>query len=175
MLDWLSKPFLHRGQWSRRAVLRAGAVGLGGLTLPRLLAAESAAPKRKRASRCIFLFLNGGPSQLDTFDMKPAAPSGIRGPYKPIATSAPGVFICAKLPRLARHMHQVAVVRSLHHTLNAHNSSAAYALSGHPPGSDADIAPSANDHPTYGSVVARLSPPGPLPAFVLTPTYLFDM
>src|SRR5206468_7145179 len=72
-------------------------------------------------------------------------------------------------------MRKVAVVRSATHHLSAHNSSAAYALSGHSPGSDAAIAPTAGDHPTYGSVVARLTPPGPLPAFVLTPTYLFDM
>ena len=96
MLDWLGAPFLHRGRWSRRTLLRAGVVGLGGLMLPDLLAAEAAAPKRKRARRCIFLFLNGGPSQLDTFDMKPAAPSGIRGPYRPIATSVPGLSICEK-------------------------------------------------------------------------------
>src|SRR5262249_48215589 len=57
----------------------------------------------------------------------------------------------------------------------AHNSSAAYALSGHSPGSDANIAPTASDHPTFGSVVARMTRPGPLPSFVLTPTYLFDM
>jgi hypothetical protein len=175
MIDWLSKLFPHRGQWSRRAIMRAGAIGLGGLNFPHLLAAESAAPKGKRAKRCIFLFLNGGPSQLDTFDMKPAAPSGIRGPYKPIATSVPGLTICEKLPRLAPLMHKVAVIRSATHNLTAHNSSAAYALSGHSPGSDAAIAPTANDHPTYGSVVARLSPAGPLPPFVLTPTYLFDM
>src|SRR4051812_26374580 len=175
MLDWLSAPFVHRGRLSRRTLLRAGAAGLGGLLLPQLLGAESAAVKRKRASHCIFLFLNGGPSQLDTFDMKPVAPSGIRGPYRPIATGVPGLSICEKLPRLAPWMHKVAVVRSATHHLSAHNSSAAYALSGHSPGSDAAIAPTAGDHPTYGSVVARLTPPGPLPAFVLTPTYLFDM
>jgi Protein of unknown function (DUF1501) len=174
MIDWLSKPFRYRGRWSRRSFLRAGAVGAGSLMLPQLLAAH-AEPNRKRASRCIFLFLNGGPSQLDTFDMKPAAPSGIRGPYKPIATSVPGVSICERLPRLASWMHKVAVVRSVTHQLTAHNSSAAYALSGHSPGSDAAIAPTANDHPTYGSVVARLAPAGQLPPFVLTPTYLFDM
>jgi hypothetical protein len=72
-------------------------------------------------------------------------------------------------------MHEIAIVRSMHHHLHAHNSGAAYALSGHSPGSDANIAPTAGDHPTYGSVVARLSPPGQLPPFVLTPTYLFDM
>src|SRR4051812_1806954 len=109
MLDWLSAPFVHRGRLSRRTLLRAGAAGLGGLLLPQLLGAESAAAKRKRASHCIFLFLNGGPSQLDTFDMKPAAPSGIRGPYRPIATSVPGLSICEKLPRLAPWMRKVAV------------------------------------------------------------------
>ena len=87
----------------------------------------------------------------------------------------PGVSICEKLPRLSRWMHKVAVVRSLHHHFSAHNTGAAYILSGHAPASDAAIAPTADDHPTYGSVVARLTPPGPLPAFVLTPTYLFDM
>ena len=133
------------------------------------------ASRRRRARRCILVFLNGGVSQLDTFDLKPDAPTGIRGPYRPIATSARGVFISEKLPRLARQMHHVAIVRSMHHHLGAHNSSAAYALSGHSPGSDAKIAPSADDHPTYGSVVARLSPPGPMPPFVLTPTYFFDM
>src|SRR4051794_36889819 len=133
MLDLLSQPALHRGVWSRRTLLRAGAVGLGGLTLSRLLAAEEGETRRRRAKRCIFLFLNGGPSQLDTFDMKPAAPSGIRGPYRPIATSVPGLSICEKLPRLAPWMRKVAVVRSATHHLSAHNSSAAYALSGHSP------------------------------------------
>ncbi|MBM4068182.1 MAG: DUF1501 domain-containing protein [Planctomycetes bacterium] len=175
MLEWLSKPFLHRGRWSRRALLRAGAVGVGGLMLPRLPASQSAAPRRRCASRCIFVFLNGGQSQLDTFDMKPLAPSGVRGPYRSIATSVPGLSICEKLPRLAQWMHKVAVIRSMTHNLSAHNSSAAYALSGRSPGSDAAIAPTATDHPTFGSVVARLSPPQTLPPFVLTPTYLFDM
>ena len=175
MLAGWSKPFWHQGHWSRRTLLRAGFLGLGGLALPRLLAAEGKSAGRAKAKSCILVFLNGGPSQLDTFDLKPAAPSGIRGPYKPIATRTPGVFITEKLPRLAQEMHRVALIRSVHHHLNAHNSSAAYALSGHSPGSDANIAPTANDHPALGAVVARLSRPGPLPPFVLTPTYLFDM
>jgi len=69
-----------------------------------------------------------------------------------------------------------AIIRSVHHHLSAHNSSAAYALSGHSPGTDANISPTPNDHPTYGSVVARvLPPPAKMPPFVLTPTFLFDM
>jgi hypothetical protein len=175
MLAWWSKPFWHKGRLSRRTLLRAGFLGLGGLALPRLLVAQAQNTARRKAKSCILIFLNGGPSQLDTFDMKPDAPSGIRGPYKPIATRAPGVFITEKLPRLAQQMHRVAIVRSAHHHLSAHNSSAAYALSGHSPGSDANIAPTATDHPALGAIVARMSRPGPLPPFVLMPTYLFDM
>src|SRR5271165_3856298 len=136
MLTWLSKPFFHRGRLSRRALLHAGVLGLTGLTLPRLLAAAAVVPPRRRARSCIFILLNGGPSQLDTFDLKPDAPSGVRGPYRPIATSAPGVFISEKLPRLARRMHKCTIVRSLHHHLSAHNTGAAYMLSGHAPASD---------------------------------------
>ncbi len=174
MLTLLSNPMFYRGHLTRREVLKAGVLGATGIGLPELLATE-ALSRGSKARRCIFILLNGGQSQLDTFDMKPNAAVGIRGPYKPIATTAPGVLISEKLPLLSRQMHQVAVIRSMHHTLSAHNSSAAYALSGHSPGSDANISPTANDHPTYGSVVARLSPPSLLPPFVLTPTYLFDM
>src|SRR4051812_7704182 len=102
MLSWSSKPFRHCGPWSRRALLRAGALGFGGLTLPDLLAAEAASPRRAKARSCIFIFLNGGASQLDTFDLKPDAPSGIRGPYRPIATRTSGISLCEKLPRLAQ-------------------------------------------------------------------------
>src|SRR5260370_15783660 len=140
MLRWFSKPFLRQGQWSRRALLRAGALGFGGLTLPDLLAAEVASPRRAKARSCIFIFLNGGAAQLDTFDLKPDAPSGIRGPYKPIATRTPGILLCQRLPRLAQWTHRLAIVRSAHHHLTAHNSSAAYALTGPSPGSDANIA-----------------------------------
>ncbi len=88
----------------------------------------------------------------------------------------PGIQISERLPRLAKLAHQFAILRSATHPFSAHNSSAAYALSGHSPGSDANIRPSPNDHPTYGSVVARVLPKlGGMPPFVLTPTYLFDM
>ncbi len=108
--------------------------------------------------------------------MKPDAPVEIRGPYRPIETSVPGVRITEKLPQLAKLAHHYAILRSATHPLSAHNSSAAYALSGHSPGSDANIRPTANDHPTYGSVVARVLPKlGGMPPFVLTPRFLFDM
>ncbi len=74
--------------WSRRHLLQAGGAGLMGLSLPKLLAAESVSggERKARAKSVIFLFLFGGPSQLETFDMKPDATSTIRGPFKPVAS-----------------------------------------------------------------------------------------
>src|SRR5262249_21857619 len=93
-----------------------------------------------------------------------------------IDTSVPGIQITEKLPLLARWADKFAIVRSFSHHLHGHNSGAAYALSGHSPGTDANIAPTAMDHPTYGSVVSKLLPAETaIPGFVLTPTWLFDM
>lgn len=160
----------------RRNFFRAGALALGGLSLADFYSLQAQSSAAGTAKHCIFVFLNGGPAQLDTFDLKPEAPTQIRGPYKPIATSVPGIQITEKLPLLARLADKFAILRSATHPLAAHNSSAAYALSGHTPGSDANIRPTPNDHPTYGSVVSRVLPPiAGMPPFVLTPTYLFDM
>lgn len=176
MLSYHSRPVRHQGGLTRRELLRAGMLSLGGLSLADLLHAEAANPDSRRAKHCIFVFLNGGQSQLDTFDMKPHAPDGIRGPYKPVDTRVPGIQISEKLPGLAKLTDKYAIIRSAHHHLQAHNSGAAYALSGHSPGTDANIFPTAADHPTYGSVVSRVMPaPAAVPSFVLTPRLLFDM
>ncbi len=170
-----SQPFRHRGNWTRREMLRAGSLLLGGLTLPELLRTRANAAVGG-AKHCIFVFLNGGPAQLDTFDMKPAAPDSIRGPYKPIATNVSGIEITEMLPKLSRLADKYAILRSATHHLSAHNSSAAYALSGHSPGTDANIFPTAMDHPTYSAIVSKLKPStNAMPSSVLTPTLLFDM
>jgi hypothetical protein len=167
---------MSRVSMSRRELLRFGALSLGGLTLADQLRSQALAKTRATARHCIFVFLNGGPAHLDTFDMKPDAPLDIRGLFRPIETSVPGIRISEKLPKLAKMAHRFAILRSATHPFSAHNSSAAYALSGHSPGSDANIRPTPNDHPTYGSVVARVLPKlRGMPPFVLTPTYLFDM
>lgn len=176
MLRVFGTPVCWRGRISRREILRAGALTFAGMTLPNLLRSTAHAETIGRAKHCILMLLNGGMAQQDTFDLKPSAPDGIRGPYQPISTTTPGLQICEKLPRLSQLTHKMAVVRSVHHHLLAHNSGAAYALSGHSPGTDQDIAPKTMDHPTYGSVFAKvLPPPATMPSFVLTPTYLFDM
>jgi hypothetical protein len=167
---------MSQARLTRRELLRFGALSLGGLSLADQLRADALASATAKARHCIFVFLNGGPAQLDTFDLKPEAPIEIRGPYRPIDTSVPGIQITEKLPRLAKLAHHFAILRSATHPFNAHNSSAAYALSGHSPGSDANIRPTPTDHPTYGSVVARVLPKlHGMPPFVLTPTFLFDM
>src|ERR1700709_1840623 len=89
---------------SRRDLLQIGGAGLLGLCLPKVLAAESAAPAftKGKAKSVIFLFLFGGPSQLETFDMKPGAPMDIRGPFSPIASRTPDLLISEHLGRLAK-------------------------------------------------------------------------
>jgi hypothetical protein len=98
---------------SRREILQVGGASLLGLGLPRLLRAEEQRPAGApaRADACIIIFLNGGPSHLDMWDMKPEAPKEIRGEFKPIATTVPGVQFSEHLPKLARHMHRCTLVR----------------------------------------------------------------
>jgi hypothetical protein len=120
---------------SRRRVLQAGGIGLLGLSLPRVLHAEARLRQtggRRVADACILVFLNGGPSHLDMWDMKPDAPKEIRGEFRPIATTVPGVRLCEHLPRLARWMHHCALVRSVRHGVNNAHAAAVYVgLTGH--------------------------------------------
>jgi hypothetical protein len=103
----------HRPRFGRRAFLRAGALSLGGLSLPGLLAHAAAEPKRLLSGRSvIFLFLHGGPSQFETFDPKMSAPAEIRSTTGEIATSIPGVTFGSSFPKLARLADRLAIVRS---------------------------------------------------------------
>src|SRR5437016_5753987 len=123
----------HDG-FTRRRLLQVGGAGLLGLSLPALLAASERPARRKaKAKAIIFLHQFGGPSQTDTFDMKPNAPDAVRGEFKPVATKVPGLQVCERLPRVARVMDKVCVVRSMTHTMKNHNSAAYYSLAGHAP------------------------------------------
>ncbi len=169
-----------RRRLSRRRVLQAGGLGLFGLGLPQLWAARSqgaVAPSLAqtgfgRAKSCIFLFMWGGPSQLDTFDMKPEAPAEVRGSFQPISTRVPGVQICEHFHRLADVTDKIAILRSLHHDDPAHLSSGHLTLTGHlAPTLKSDAAPpSDRDSPHLGSVLAKLrGAPGEFPPFVTLP------
>src|SRR5436305_6066016 len=99
---------------TRRDFLHAGALGAAGLSLPGLLQARAASkPRAGKAKSCILLFMDGGPPQMDTFDLKPEAPPEVRGEFKPIATSVPGIQVCDQLPLVAKHADKLAVVRSV--------------------------------------------------------------
>ena len=159
-------------------MLEAGLVSFAGLGLPQLLRA-AAGPNAGitgaefgRAKSCILVFAWGGPSHLDTWDMKPEAPEDIRGEFRPIATRTPGLQICEHFPKLARQTHRLTVIRSMSHDDPAHLSTVHRMQTGHlapRPKSDAD-GPSSNDWPHLGSVVARLLPPrGALPPAVIMP------
>ena len=105
---------------TRRDFLHAGSLGFLGLTLPEFLAIKaSGAVDPMKDVNCIQLMLVGGPSQLDTWDMKPDAPASIRGPYKPIKTNVPGIEISEIFPRMAKHADKFALLRSVYHTAAA--------------------------------------------------------
>src|SRR6184192_3262828 len=142
---------------SRREMLQIGGASLLGLSLPGLLKARQHGELHATADHLIVIFLNGGPSHLDMWDMKPAAPVEIRGEFKPTATTVPGIQLSDQLPRLARQIHHCAIVRSVHHTVNNAHAAAVYVgLTGHDRG-DAKVAIGAgpNDYPAIGSVIAR--------------------
>ncbi len=145
---------------ARRHAIKVGGLGLLGLTLPKILAAEAAKPaKSARIKSVVFLFQWGGPSHIDMFDMKPNAPSTHRGPHKPIASNADGIQVSERLPNVAKVMDKVTLIRSVHHTMKNHNSAGYYALTGHaPPSDDQRLRDGLELFPAYGSMVDRLAP-----------------
>lgn len=149
---------------SRRALLHWAGSGAAGLSLPGLLAAQNEAGKqgiRPQADSCIVLFLNGGPSHLDMWDMKPTGPVEIRGEFKPVSSSLEGVDVCEHLPRLATQMHRVSLIRSMHHSVNNSHAAAVYAaMTGHDRGEQGGGA-KPSDHPSPGAVLTRLRPGRP--------------
>ncbi len=141
-------------------MLEAAGAGLLGLSLPKLLAAEQRMPVHSpRAKSVIFLFLFGGPSQFETFDMKPDASSDIRGPYRPIGCRTPDLKICEHLPKLADISDKYCVIRSMSHGFNDHSGGGHYIQTGHrwhvPIGGGFSATP--QDWPSIGSVVEQVS------------------
>jgi hypothetical protein len=169
---------------SRREWLRAGGLGAFGLTMAgwhenlRLQAATEPEQRRGKAKACIVLFLMGGPPQHSMWDPKPDAPKEIRGEFKPIATSVPGMQFSELLPRSARLAHKISVLRAVSTGDNAHSSSGYAMLTGtpHQPLNVENANPGApNDWPTLGAVVQHLHRgSGALPAAVRLPHHIFN-
>ena len=146
---------------TRRGCLVAGALGAAGLSLPRWLAAREAAPGglAPKADACILLFLDGGPSHLDMWDMKPEAAVEVRGEFQSIETSLPGYRMCELLPKLAKQAHRSTIIRSMHHSVNNAHAAAVYcALTGHDRGEQGG-GTKPSDNPSPGSVLGKLRPP----------------
>jgi len=160
--------------WTRRDVLRAGALGVGGLSLVDALRAEAAGLGGGKAKSVIMIFNCGAPSHIDLWDPKPNASEDIRGPFKAIPTKVDGLQVTELIPELARRAHRYAVVRSVHHTQAQHNSGMYYSIVGRPYPQDSTlINPSRNDYPSLGTRVGwlarRESQGSAVPPYVITP------
>ncbi len=165
--------------YTRREMLQVAGAGLFGLSLPQLLQAEesqAAFLPNARAKSVMFLYLFGGPSQLETFDMKPEAPSGIRGPFQPIASRTPGLLMCEHMPRLAKISDRFCVVRSMTHSHNDHNA-CHYIQTGHKwtrsAANGSDVNARDTDWPSMGSVVEYLSQHAANAATRTLPDYVY--
>lgn len=160
---------------TRRELLRVGGLGLLGLTVPELASLRARGPAaNKRANACVFLFLFGGPSHIDLWDMKPAAPAEVRGEFRPTATRVPGIHVCEHLPRLAQHMDRLCLLRSMAHRMNVHGPACSEIFSGReyfaPPTTDQARR---EDWPSLSSLVLRYGMPRRgLPASAVLPWYL---
>ena len=174
------------GRLSRREVLRAGGLGVAGLSLAQLLrgqrsaraAPAEAAPSTGRARSCIVLFLMGGPPQHSTWDPKPNAPAEVRGEFAPIATTVPGMTIGELLPKTATLAEHLCLLRAMRTGDNAHSSSGYYMMTGvpHQPMNFENANPGApNNWPNLGAVVRHLhGGETSLPAAVRLPHHIFN-
>ncbi len=155
--------------WARRDFLQVGTTGAMGLnlSLAQLLQAEAAGQtdKSKNDVSFIYVFLKGGLSTIDTFDLKPDAPSDIRGPFNPIPSNVPGLQVGDKIPKTAKVMDKFSIIRSFGHRNAGHGPADHYMFTGYHPvsGFDGGLKPN-NQQPSMGSVIAHhLGPRGPIP------------
>jgi hypothetical protein len=170
---------------SRRSLLRSslqlGALGPLGLSLPTLLAPQARAASQIEgfgtAKRCLLLFMWGGPAHQDLWDMKPQAPSNIRGEFSPRPTNVPGIQISELMPNIARHADKLALIRSVTHTDNNHSTGAHWMLTGYKHRLTAEnFGASPSDHPHIGSVLSKLLPSqSKMPSFVSLPERIATM
>ena len=173
-------PQSSRWDLTRRGFLRVGGSSLLGFGFSPLLAGQARGASSGRARSVVIVFLTGGPSQLETFDLKPQAPAEIRGESQPIATATPGVHICEHLPQLAQRTGKLAIVRTMAHRELNHLLATHEILTGRPTpnprgGSDLDRQQSREDFPNYAAALNYLRPrAGGIPSGVSLPNYLIE-
>jgi hypothetical protein len=153
---------------SRRSFLRAGALGLAGLTLPAWLEHKAQAGASAKDTSVILIWLDGGPTHMETYDPKPEAPAEYRGPLKAIPTKVPGIYLNELMPRHAQVMDKVSIVRSLHHDNGDHFAGAHWMLTGYFGSNAAQLEPM---YPSAGSIAAKVRGANErgMPAYVAVP------
>ena len=160
MLELVGRPFRCCDGVSRRNFLRAGVLGLGGLTLPDFLRARARAAvgtagaggRRPRDLSVILVWLDGGPPQHETYDPKPDAPVDFRGPLRAMDTAVPGLQVSELLPEHARLMGKMSVIRSMHHRNGDHFAAAHWMLTGKFGSTAVDLP---QKYPSVGSYIAK--------------------
>lgn len=170
------------GPVNRREFMQIGALSLGGLSLSQLMALRSEAGQPQQDTSVILLFLHGGPSQLETYDLKPDAPSDYRSVFQPISTNVPGMDICELFPRQAKIADKFSLVRSLHHDIGIHSDGGIIVLTGKRPSKLDPSSQSKSEHPDFGSITSHVrglsqagTPPYvsiPSKFYMVKPTYL---
>lgn len=163
------------GRLGRREFLKAGGLALGGLTLADVLAGRAAAGESARDTAVIVLYLHGGPSQLETYDLKPEAPSEYRSIFNPIGTNVPGMEICEHFPLQAKLADKFALVRSLHHNMSSHSDGGIEVLTGKTPATADPTSTSRSEHPDLGSITSRVRGvhPDGLPRYAAIPNQMY--
>src|SRR5437764_14904596 len=149
------------GPLRRREFLRLGLLAFGGLSLPDPLAARAASNRPDPDTSVILFWMWGGPSQLETYDLKPEAPADYRGPFRPIRTAVPGLDVCELFPRQARLARKFTLVRSLHHTMSSHNDGSIEVLTGKTPERAVPTSNALTDQPYLGQVARTVRCPVP--------------
>jgi uncharacterized protein (DUF1501 family) len=144
------------GPISRREFLTVGSLALGGLGLADVLRGRAAGGESHRDTSVIMLYLNGGPSQLETYDLKPDAPMEYRSVFAPIQTSVPGLDICELFPLQARIADKFSLVRSLNHDVGIHSDGGIVVLTGKRPSQLDPTSQSKSEHPDVGSVTSKI-------------------
>ena len=160
---------------TRRAFLRNAAFSLGGLNLSHVLAGRAAAGSVRLETSVILLYLHGGPSQLETYDLKPDAPIEYRSVFNPISTNVPGMDICELFPLQAKIADKFSLVRSLNHDVNIHSDGGIVVLTGKRPEILDPTSQSKSEHPDFGSIASRVRGYGPsvMPPYVAIPQHAY--
>lgn len=162
------------GPMQRREFLHVGGLALGGLLLPDLLHARAASSSERTDTAVILLYLHGGPSQLETYDLKPDAPLEYRSVFRPMQTAVPGMDICELFPLQARLADRIALVRSVHHTMSSHSDGGIEVLTGKTLARPDPTSTSKSEHPCLGAIASKIRGFAKvMPPYIAVPNQLY--